>query len=210
MFLTALLILGAYLLGSVPFGVLFSKAMGGQDPRFVGSRNIGATNVLRASGSGAAVLTLLGDALKGYVSAWGSAALGLGPWECSWVSLAAFTGHLFPLYLGFRGGKGVATAAGIMAAWAPLLLAGCLGLFFLGIVLSRFVSVGSMVAALGAPLGAALLGSPGPLLFLSLALACGILWRHKENIRRLVKGQEKPLALTVSKNKPAGTSGLNG
>jgi glycerol-3-phosphate acyltransferase PlsY len=187
-------------MGSVPFGLLFSKALGGQDPRCVGSRNIGATNVLRASGAGAAVLTLLGDALKGYIPAWGAGALGLGPWECSWVSLAAFTGHLFPLYLGFRGGKGVATAAGIMAAWAPLLLAGCLGLFLVGLVLSRFVSVGSLLAAMGAPLGAALLGSHGPLLFLCLALASGILWRHKENIRRLFKGQEKRLALKGNRN----------
>ncbi len=104
----------------------------------------------------------------------------------------------------------MATAAGIMAALAPLLLAGCLGVFLLGIVFSRIVSVGSMMAALGAPLGAALLGSHGSLLFLSLALACGILWRHKENIRRLLKGQEKPLALKGNKNKPAGSSGLNG
>lgn len=193
MHLLALLIPAAYLLGSVPFGLLFSKLLGGRDPRSVASGNIGATNVLRASGKGAAILTLVGDALKGYLAAWGVKALGLGPWECSWVSLAAFLGHLFPLYLGFRGGKGVATAAGIMAAWAPLILAGCFGLFLLGSALSRFVSVGSLLAALGAPLGAALLGAEGALLFLSLAMALGVLWRHKENIGRLRKGQENPL-----------------
>lgn len=195
MLLTALLILGAYLLGAVPFGLVISKAVGGRDPRMVGSGNIGATNVLRASGAAAALLTLLGDGLKGYVSAWGAGALGLGPWECSWVSLAAFLGHLFPVYLGFRGGKGVATAAGIMAAWAPLLLGGCLGLFLLGLALTRFVSVGSMLASVGAPLGTALLGSGDALLFLTLALACGILWCHKENIKRLRKGEEKPFSL---------------
>lgn len=200
MWLTALLILGAYLLGSVPFGLVVSKALGGRDPRIVGSGNIGATNVLRASGGGAAALTLLGDALKGYVAAWGAGALGLGSWDCSWVSLAAFSGHLFPVYLGFRGGKGVATAAGIMAAWAPLLLLGCLGCFLLGLLSTRFVSVGSILAALGAPLGAAFLEGPGgPLFFLTLVLACGILWGHRENIKRLRKGQEKPLALKPNK-----------
>ncbi len=202
MHLLALLIPAAYLLGSVPFGLLFSKLLGGRDPRSVASGNIGATNVLRASGKGAAILTLLGDALKGYLAAWGAKALGLGPWECSWVSLAAFLGHLFPLYLGFRGGKGVATAAGIMAAWTPLILAGCFGLFLLGSALSRFVSVGSLLAALGAPLGAALLGAEGALLFLTLAMALGVLWRHKENIGRLRKGQENPLVLGSRQGSP--------
>lgn len=181
------------MLGSVPFGLVFSRASGGRDPRVVGSGNIGATNVLRASGAGAAVLTLLGDALKGYVAAWSAQALGLGPWECAWVSLAAFLGHLFPVYLGFRGGKGVATGAGIIAAWDPVLLGGCLGIFLLGLAITRFVSVGSMGAAVAAPLGTAIVGNPGPLLFLSSALACATLWRHKENIKRLLKGKEQPL-----------------
>ncbi|MEJ5376716.1 MAG: glycerol-3-phosphate 1-O-acyltransferase PlsY [bacterium] len=193
MFLIALLILGAYLLGSVPFGLLFSKALGKKDPRSWGSGNIGATNVFRTSGLGAAVLTLLADGLKGYVPAWGAVALQLGPWEAILVGLAAFLGHLFPVYLGFKGGKGVATAAGIMAALAPLVLFGCLGVFILGFALSRLVSVGSIMAAFGAPVGAKLLGGEAPLVFLTLVLACGILWRHKENMRRLLKGEEKPL-----------------
>jgi glycerol-3-phosphate acyltransferase PlsY len=186
-------VLGAYLLGSVPFGLLVSRAMGGRDPRAVGSRNIGATNVLRASGRGAAALTLLADALKGWVAAWGAGALGLGLWESCCAGLAAFLGHLFPLYLGFRGGKGVATGAGVMAAFAPLVVLGCLGLFSLGVLLTRFVSVGSMLAALGAPLGVALLGGKWPVLALAAAMACGILWRHRENLGRLRRGQERPL-----------------
>lgn len=187
------LISAAYLLGSVPFGLIVSRAMGGRDPRLTGSRNIGATNVLRSSGALAAALTLLGDALKGWVAAWGAGSLGLGGWETCFVALAAFLGHLFPMYLGFRGGKGVATGAGILAAIAPLALVGCSILFLLGIALTRFVSVGSLLAALGAPLGVILLQGLGPDFYLAMLLCSGVIWRHVENFRRLAAGKEEPL-----------------
>lgn len=187
------LISAAYLLGSVPFGVLVSRAMGGRDPRVTGSRNIGATNVLRSSGARAAAITLLADALKGWVAAWGAGCLGLGAWETCLVALAAFLGHLFPLYLGFRGGKGVATGAGILAAIAPLALLGCALLFLVGVALTRFVSVGSLLAALGAPLGVILLQGLGPDFFLAILLSSGVIWRHGDNLRRLAAGKEQPL-----------------
>lgn len=190
---TSLGVVLAYLLGSVPFGLLVSQAVAGKDPRNVGSGNIGATNVLRSSGPAAALITLAGDGLKGWAAPWAATQLGLGQWESCAMALGAFLGHLFPLYLRFKGGKGVATGAGILAAVAPIALAECAALFFLGVILTRFVSVGSLLAAVGAPVAVFLLRGTGPDFYLAILLGSGVIWRHAENLRRLATGNEQRL-----------------
>jgi glycerol-3-phosphate acyltransferase PlsY len=190
LFIPILLIIFAYLLGSIPTGVLLSRALAGVDPRQVGSYNIGATNVMRTAGKALGAMTLIGDCLKGLLPV--VIALWLVQSQ-AWVAgagLAAFLGHCFPIYLGFRGGKGVATALGIYLPLVPLAL--CLDIVvFAGTVFaSRMVSVGSLAAAVAMPLFIWLWGYPPPYLIMSICVSCVIFYRHKENIRRLIKGKE--------------------
>ena len=185
-----LLIVFAYLLGSVPTGLLLAKGFAGVDPRERGSGNIGATNVLRTGGKVLGLLTLVGDMAKGAVpvalaEAWeGSSGIVLGS------ALAAFCGHLFPLYLRFRGGKGVATAVGIYLVLAPVALLLDVGVFVIGVGVSRMVSVGSLLAALAMPFLIPLLGYPPALLWAAVPMSCLIFLRHKGNIQRILRGQE--------------------
>ncbi len=190
-----LVLSGAYLLGSVPFGVLVSYLLGAPDPRKVGSGNIGATNVMRTSGLRGALLTLAGDFLKGWAPPYVAQCLGFGPYIVGAVGISSFLGHLFPLYLGFRGGKGVATGAGVMAAVAPGLLLGCAMIFLVLVGLTRYVSLGSIGAALGAPASALIFYEDLATFLLSLALGSFVLLRHRENIQRLLDGREPKLSL---------------
>jgi glycerol-3-phosphate acyltransferase PlsY len=189
----AVLFVGAYLLGAVPFGVLVSRWLSARDPRELGSGNIGATNVLRSSGPGLGLLTLLCDGSKGWLPVWFALRLDFSPWAVSAVALAAFAGHLFPVYLCFRGGKGVATGAGLFLALAPAALAGSVLLFLAGVALSRFVSVGSLLAALGMPCFVGYFLGFHPYLALSAICSGAVLWSHRENISRLREGTETPL-----------------
>jgi glycerol-3-phosphate acyltransferase PlsY len=183
--LTALL---AYVLGSIPFGVLITRALGLGDLRSVGSGNIGATNVLRTGNKSAAAATLLLDAGKGALAVLAARALA-GEGAAMLAGLAAFIGHLFPVWLRFRGGKGVATFLGVTLALAwPVGVIACLTWLAVAFAF-RLSSLAALVAAATAPLWFALLG-PGQAAWLALALAALVFVRHHANIRRLLAGTE--------------------
>lgn len=180
--------LGAYLMGSIPFGVLVTRAMGLGDVRRIGSGNIGATNVLRTGNKGAALATLLLDAGKGAVAVLIARALA-GEDAAQLAALASFLGHLFPVWLGFRGGKGVATFLGTMLALAwPVGLA-CCATWLAGFALLRISSAAALIATASAALWLAILG-PRAMIPLALVLAALVWFRHEANIRRLIAGTE--------------------
>ncbi|MDD6181102.1 MAG: glycerol-3-phosphate 1-O-acyltransferase PlsY [Desulfovibrionaceae bacterium] len=187
-----LTVVAAYLLGSVPYGLVIAKTCCGVDPRTAGSGNTGATNVARLCGFGWGVATLACDLLKGALPvAFALHVLQAGPAVVSCVGLAAVLGHLFSCFMAFRGGKAVATSIGIflpLAFWQ--LLVACL-LCVLAIWRSGFVSLGSLTLALALPAALAVSGQ-WQWLPLSLAVMALIYWRHRENITRLLRGTEKP------------------
>jgi glycerol-3-phosphate acyltransferase PlsY len=188
--LNSLLVVFAYLLGSIPTGLVLSRALTGKDPRQQGSRNIGATNVMRTIGKALGVITLIGDVLKGLIPV--IIALVLvkeGVWVAG-TGLAALLGHCFPVYLRFKGGKGVATALGIFLPIAPLAVLFDILVFAAGVGISRMVSVGSIAAAAGMPILIWLCGYPLPYIVLGICVALLIIYRHKENIKRLLSGRE--------------------
>jgi glycerol-3-phosphate acyltransferase PlsY len=185
-------ILGGYLLGAVPFGILTSRLWGAPDPREGGSRNIGATNVGRLAGKAAGVVTLLLDVAKGAVPAY-LTSLWAGPdqlWLPPAVGLAAFIGHCWPVYLRFKGGKGVATAMGVFLAMAPAALLGVLGVFVLLTWKTAHVSVGSIGACSSAPLWMLMSGAAWPVTAMALVMAAAVVYRHRENIARLRRNAE--------------------
>jgi acyl phosphate:glycerol-3-phosphate acyltransferase len=177
-----------YLLGSVPFGVLITRAMGLGDVRKIGSGNIGATNVLRTGNKGAALATLLLDGGKGAVAVLIARAMA-GEDAAQVAALASFIGHCFPVWLGFKGGKGVATFLGIILALSfPLGLAAC-GTWALVAALTRWSSLAALMAAGFTPVWAMFIG-PGEVIGLGMVLAVLIYWRHGANIERLRAGTE--------------------
>ena len=182
----------AYLLGSVPVGLVLSR-LKGRDPRTVGSGNIGATNVMRAAGKTLGIITLLGDAFKGFLPVLLAVHYGLPPMLAAGIGFAAFVGHLFPIYLKFKGGKGVATALGVFLALSPLAILIDFVLFLAVFLGWGYVSLGSLVGVACMPLILLLLGTP--LEYVALSGAIGILtfWKHKENIKRLRAGTESRL-----------------
>ena len=195
-------VLAAYLVGSLSFAVIVSQLMGLNDPRSYGSKNPGATNVLRSGSKKAAILTLLLDAIKG----WLPVALiltfgqpyGLGTGVAALAGLAAFLGHLYPVFFGFKGGKGVATAVGVLVGVNGLLALATVGTFAIVVYFSRYVSLASMVAAVFAPVfylfgdGVAWQADRVEVLCLSV-MALLLVWRHRENINRLLAGTESKL-----------------
>ena len=192
--LTLIFVIAAYLIGSVSFAVLMSKAFGLADPRTYGSGNPGATNVLRSGRKAAAVLTLLGDAAKGWVAVFAAIKLaphdGQGLLTVALVSLAVFLGHVFPVFLKFKGGKGVATALGVLLA-----LSGWMGLAVLATWLAvaavfRYSSLAALVAAIGAPIYAMALNLRPELVFAVALMSLLLIWRHKSNIQNLMTGKE--------------------
>jgi glycerol-3-phosphate acyltransferase PlsY len=195
-------VLASYLLGSLSFAVIVSRLMGLNDPRSYGSKNPGATNVLRSGSKKAAILTLLLDAFKGWlpvvlVLAWGPAQ-GLGPEVAALAGLAAFLGHLYPVFFGFAGGKGVATAVGVVIGVHGTLALATVLTFAIILYFSRYVSLASMVAAVFAPvfylLGDGVVWQATATEVLSLlAMAILLVWRHRENIHRLLAGTESKL-----------------
>ncbi len=192
---TLILVLAAYLIGSVPFAVVSSRLFGLADPRSYGSGNPGATNVLRSGSKGAALMTLLGDAAKGALAVWLAQrygpALGGGAEMVAAAALAAFLGHLFPVFLGFKGGKGVATAAGVLLALAPWLGLAVLVTWIAVAATTRYSSLAALVAAFAAPLAFVLDGGhPRTIVIAVVAISALLLWRHAENIRRLLAGTE--------------------
>ena len=182
--------LGAYLLGSIPFAILVSRAMGLADPRTYGSKNIGATNVLRSGNRVAAILTLVGDAGKGWLAVLLARAFGASEEIVALVGLAAFVGHVFPVWLRFNGGKGVATAAGVLIAIDWRLGLSVVVAWLLVAVATRYSSLAAIVAALLAPVVAWYLLGTGSILFAVIAMGAILIWRHQGNIVKLLRGQE--------------------
>lgn len=194
------LIVGAYLLGSISFAVVVSRSFGLADPRSFGSGNPGATNVLRTGNKKAALLTLLGDGAKGAVAVIVASLLGASESLSALAGLAAFAGHLFPVFLKFRGGKGVATAAGVLLALNPLLGLAVLGTWILVAVVSRYSSLAAIVAAATAPLYAGLMeGGSTPTILVGI-MAMALIGKHWGNIQRLLAGQESRIG--SKKQKP--------
>ena len=182
--------LAGYLAGSIPFAVLVSRALRLPDPRTYGSGNIGATNVLRSGSRLAALLTLLGDTLKGWAAVLVAKLLGLPLELAALVGLMAFLGHVFPVWLGFKGGKGVATAAGVLIALDWRLGVGTLLVWIAVVAATRYSSLGALVAAAVAPAITAWLYGAGPVLAAVLAMSGLLVARHHVNIRKLLRGEE--------------------
>ena len=194
---TFLIIVGAYLIGSISFAVVVSRAFGLPDPHEYGSKNPGATNVLRTGNKLAALLTMLGDGLKGFVAVFAAIQLaplaGAADWTVAAAALAAFVGHVYPVFHRFAGGKGVATAAGIVFAlhWP------------LGLVLTviwvtmafgfKISSLAALTTAVLLPLGMLYAMGPGAYAWASVVIALLLFWRHRVNIRQLLSGRERPI-----------------
>ena len=203
--LTLILVLAGYLLGSIPFGLIFAKILGGTDVREHGSGNIGATNVSRVVGPLAGILTLLLDVAKGAAAVWLAARISdHAAITMTLVGVAALLGHCFPVWLKFKGGKGVATALGVYLALCPSAALAALVLFILVVAFWRYVSLGSLAAAASMPLLIYFLWAPGhaPPLVLSLGTlfaAVLIFYKHDANLQRLVDGTEPKYSLGKSK-----------
>ena len=195
-------VLAAYLIGSLSFAVIVSRFMGLNDPRSYGSKNPGATNVLRSGNKLAAVVTLVLDAVKGWLPMalvhWQGAAYGLGDGALAAAGLAAFLGHLYPVFFGFKGGKGVATAAGVLFGVHWLLGLACMGTWALVAYVSRYSSLSALSCAMLAPLYY-VLGDRGlwyvdrSVLLMLVMMGALLIYRHRENISKLLQGKESKL-----------------
>ena len=196
-YLPAIAALLGYLIGSISFAVVVSRAMGLADPRSYGSQNPGATNVLRSGNKGAAAATLVLDALKGYLPVLAVALYGppygLHEGTQSLVGLAAFVGHLWPVFFRFQGGKGVATAAGVLLALNPWLGLATLATWLIIVVFFRYSSLAALVAAVFAPFYQLLIWHGGALMPAILAMSLLLIWRHRANIGKLLAGTESRL-----------------
>lgn len=190
-----LLPLFAYLLGSVSSAVVIARILGLPDPREVGSRNPGATNILRYGGKTAAILTLAGDILKGVVAVLIARALTADAVVVTLTGFAAFLGHLFPVYFGFRGGKGVATALGVWLAINPWVGLAMIATWVLVALLFRYSSLSALMASLAAPLYVAWLSPGTPYLVTMIVMSAILVIRHRDNIRNLIAGTEGRIGL---------------
>lgn len=190
MLIEIIVVIAAYLMGSIPTGLLLAKAFGGVDIREAGSGNIGATNVYRTMGRKVGLLTLVGDCLKGVVPVVVAYALGFDSLWVAIVGLAAFLGHVYTVFLGFKGGKGVATALGVFLAvsYPSVLIA--LAVFVLVLLKWRYVSLASITAAAVMPSLVALIDRSPETVAMSVVIAAMVIYRHKENIKRLKAGTE--------------------
>jgi glycerol-3-phosphate acyltransferase PlsY len=185
-----ILLTAAYLLGSIPTGLLLARCICGVDIRTTGSGNIGATNVSRTVGWKVGVLTLAGDCLKGVIPVLLAQKLGFTEGWIALAGFAAFAGHVYTVFLRFKGGKGVATALGVFLALSPLAVIAALAIFALVLRKWRYVSLASIAAASAMPLLLALLDRRGLIFLMSIAISSLVVWRHRENIQRLRAGSE--------------------
>ncbi len=180
-----------YLIAAIPTGVVLSRLMGSEDVRQAGSGNIGATNVYRVAGKLAGVLTLVGDILKGFLPllafrSWMSPT----PTQLGVACCIAIIGHCYPIYLKFKGGKGIAIALGVFLILSPKAVLGAVIIFIIAVAITRYVSLGSILAAMSAPLLILMLNYPQPIFLTALFIATLVTWRHRTNIRRLLDGTE--------------------
>jgi glycerol-3-phosphate acyltransferase PlsY len=183
------LVIAAYLIGSIPTGLLLGKVFG-VDIRTTGSGNIGATNVYRTLGRKVGVMTLVGDCLKGLIPVLVAKQMGLPDLGIALVGLAAFLGHVYTVFLGFKGGKGVATALGVFLGLSPLSVLLTLAVFVLVLFKWRYVSLGSIVAAAAMPVFVAAIDRRLSIVVVTLLVAVLVIWKHRENIKRLRAGSE--------------------
>lgn len=191
-----LLLVASYLIGAIPCGVILTRLGGGEDVRKAGSGNIGATNVYRVAGRTLGILTLVGDCLKGVLPLLAAIYLfQLSQPQIALVGLAAFLGHCYPVYLGFKGGKGVATALGVLLILSPLTILCGLLIFSLVLYRWRFISLASIATAAAAPGLVYLFERSGALTAMTLVIASLIIWRHRSNIERLRNGSENRFTL---------------
>ncbi len=188
-----ILVVFAYLVGSIPVGVILGK-MKGVDPRKTGSGNIGATNVMRAGGKKLGIITLIGDVAKGFIPVIAATALGLDTSVIAIVGFAAFIGHVLPVFLRFKGGKGVATALGVYIAICPLVIVGAMIVFVIVFAIWRYVSLASLVGAVVVPVGLYIFKKPHEFVVMAGLIGVIVIIRHKENISRIIKGTENKLS----------------
>jgi glycerol-3-phosphate acyltransferase PlsY len=190
-------VLGAYLIGCISFAILASRIFRLPDPRTYGSGNPGATNVLRSGKKAAAIVTLLGDTAKGVIAVLLAAVLaprlGFGPNTIAACAVAVFLGHLYPVFFGFRGGKGVATALGVLLALSFWLALAALAVFAAALLLWRFVSLASVLAGIAAALTAVAQFGVGPYSCAVAFIVALVIWRHRANLQRLAAGTESKI-----------------
>jgi glycerol-3-phosphate acyltransferase PlsY len=186
----AVILLG-YLIGSIPFALILARRWGASDLRLVGSGNLGAANVMRASGIPAGVLVAVLDMAKGAASVWLAARVSAGPALPAAAGLAAIIGHIYPIWLRFRGGKGVATACGVFALLTPLAILPALAIFTLVVSTTKYISLGSVLAAMALPPLTWVLGGPAPVVAAALASSIIIVFRHRSNLLRMRAGTER-------------------
>lgn len=194
---TALFIIAAYLLGSISFALVTSKLFGLDDPRTYGSGNPGATNVLRSGNKLAALLTLIGDAAKGwlavFLASWLAEKVGIGIWGVAGVAIAAFIGHLFPVFSGFKGGKGVATGLGVLLGINPMLGGFVLLTWLLVAFLTRYSSLSALISAALAPVYYGLMFRVDAFFYAICIISALLIFRHRQNIINLVSGTESKI-----------------
>ncbi|MCK4502311.1 MAG: glycerol-3-phosphate acyltransferase [Desulfuromonadales bacterium] len=191
-----LLMVAAYLIGAIPTGVILTRLVGGEDIRNAGSGNIGATNVYRVAGRKLGIITLVGDCLKGVIPVLLAQQLfSLSEMGIALIALSAFSGHCYPIYLGFKGGKGVATALGIILVISPLSILSVLLVFVLVLWKWRYISLASITAAATVPLLVQLYEGSVTLFVATLLIAALIIWKHSANIERLRSGTENKFNL---------------
>jgi glycerol-3-phosphate acyltransferase PlsY len=188
-------ILVAYLIGSIPFALLLARGWGGSDLRLVGSGNLGAANVMRASGLTAGLLVAVLDMSKGAASVWLAARLSTTVGVPAVAGFAAIIGHIYPIWLRFRGGKGVATACGVFSVLTPLAIAPALAIFAAVVWMTKYISLGSVLASVALPPLAYALGSPAPSVAAAVASSVLIVFRHRSNVGRLRTGTERRLGV---------------
>ncbi len=187
------LVLMGYLFGSLSAAIIICKMMGLPDPRSQGSRNPGATNVLRFGGKKAAAMTLVGDMAKGLIPVLIAQAAGAAPLTLALVAMAAFLGHLYPVFFGFQGGKGVATAFGVLLGLAWQVALAVVGTWLMVAALFRISSLSALTAAALSPLFAWWLAPHPAFMVMMAAMALLLFWRHRENIQRILQGTEKKI-----------------
>jgi glycerol-3-phosphate acyltransferase PlsY len=197
----AFVIVGAYLVGSIPTGVIVGR-MRGFDPRTVGSGNIGTSNVARAGGWSAAAITFAGDVLKGAIPVVVARAMDFPHPTVAWVGFAAFVGSICSVFLGFHGGKGVAAGLGVWLGIAPLVILFALAAFGVMFAFSRTMSIASMSAAIVLPAVVAVLGLPRQFLLLAIVMTALVIFRFRENIQRIARGEEPKFQPKRAENLP--------